>query len=93
MNRKALVDYTLSDGTFLPKGTLVSCNAVGVHHDDVNYTNGNEFDGFRFSKVRSEVEGESAKHQLVATGNDYITFGHGRHAWWVTFNCLALVCS
>ena len=81
MERKALVDYTLSDGTFLPKGTVVQCNAVAVHHEAANYSNPTEFDGFRFANIRAVVEGESAKNQLVATSTEYITFGHGRHAW------------
>lgn len=81
MDRKALVDYTLSDGTFLPKGSNVACNAVSVHREAANYSNPNEFDGFRFARVREEVAGESVKNQLVATSNEYLTFGHGRHAW------------
>lgn len=81
MDRKALVDYTLSDGTFLPKGTNIACNAVAVHREAANYERPDEFDGFRFATIRQEVEGESAKNQLVATSNDYIPFGHGRHAW------------
>lgn len=81
MERKVLADFTLSDGTFLPKGSHVVCNAVSVHREGANYSNPNEFDGFRFAKVRAEVEGESAKNQFVATSNEYLTFGHGRHAW------------
>lgn len=81
MGRKAVVDYTLSDGTFLPKGTLITCNAVAVHREASHYPNPDEFDGFRFANIRAEVEGESAKNQLVATSTEYLTFGHGRHAW------------
>lgn len=81
MRRKALVDYTLSDGTFLPKGTNIACNAMSVHHQAANYPNPDEFDGSRFARIREDVEDESAKNQLVATSNEYLTFGHGRHAW------------
>ena len=81
MERKAVADYTLSDGTFLPKGTVVTCNAIAIHREAAHYPNADEFDGFRFANIRAEVEGESAKNQLVATSTEYLPFGHGRHAW------------
>ncbi|KAI5118159.1 hypothetical protein M0805_005781 [Coniferiporia weirii] len=80
MTRKALVDYTLSDGTFLPAGTFVSCNALSLHYDDANYNNAHDFDGFRFANMREEREGEGTKHQMVSTSSEYLPFGHGRHA-------------
>lgn len=81
MSRKALVDYTLSDGTFLPAGTFVACNAISTHYDSANYEAPHEFRPFRFADVREESVEESTKHQMVATSNDYLSFGHGRHAW------------
>ncbi|KAI5118158.1 hypothetical protein M0805_005780 [Coniferiporia weirii] len=80
MQRKVLTDYTLSDGTFLPAGTLVSCNALAPHYDDANYSNARDFDGFRFANMRDEREGEGTKHQMVSTSSEYLPFGHGRHA-------------
>ncbi|KAI5119873.1 hypothetical protein M0805_008544 [Coniferiporia weirii] len=80
MSRKALVDYTLSDGTFLPAGTLLACNSLAAHYDDAHYANAHEFDGFRFAKMREEGEGEGTKHQMVSTSMEYLPFGHGRHA-------------
>ncbi|THH09628.1 hypothetical protein EW145_g1863 [Phellinidium pouzarii] len=80
MTRKALVDYTLSDGTFLPSGSMVAANAVGMHYDDSKYDNAREFDGFRFAKMCEEGEGEGTKHQMVSTSTEYLSFGHGRHA-------------
>jgi hypothetical protein len=35
MSRKVLKDFTLSDGTVLPAGCLVSIVAGGVHYDPV----------------------------------------------------------
>lgn len=37
LNRKVMSDFTLSDGTFLPKGTFISANVAGTHYDDAYY--------------------------------------------------------
>lgn len=75
-------DITLSDGTFLSKGTLVVAAAHSTHHDEANYPDAATYNPFRFAKMR-EDEGEGLKHQFVNTSLDYISFGHGRHAWYV----------
>ena len=80
--RKALKDITLVDGTFIPKGTMVCAASYPTHRDDAHYTAADEFDPFRFSRMR-EKEGEGMKHQFVNTSVDYMPFGHGKHAWWV----------
>ena len=74
-------DTTLSDGTSLPKGTLVAA-VHATHLNEANYANAGSFDPFRFAKMR-EREGEELKHQFVNTSLDYVPFGHGRHAWCV----------
>jgi len=51
--------------------------------DDEIYPNAENFDGFRFSKLR-EGEGDdvmAAGHQLVTTSAELLGFGLGRHAW------------
>lgn len=78
--RVAHKDITLSDGTFIPKGTLLSVPVYSMHHDDSLYEDAARFDAFRFSRMR-EQEGEGAKHQYVNTSIDYVSFGHGKHAW------------
>ena len=50
--------------------------------DETVYEDAEKFDGFRFSKMR-EREGENAKHYSVNTGMEFLTFGHGKHAWYV----------
>lgn len=45
------------------------------------YAHADQFDGYRFSEKR-EAEGEGTKHQMVALGHDFLTFGTGRHAWY-----------
>ncbi|EJD07780.1 cytochrome P450 [Fomitiporia mediterranea MF3/22] len=80
MTRKALADYKLSDGTFLPKGSFVTCNAYSVHRNDGVYADASEFRPFRFSDHREESAEEATHHQLVSTSNEFLPFGHGRHA-------------
>ncbi|KAJ3488343.1 hypothetical protein NLI96_g2934 [Meripilus lineatus] len=77
--RKAKQDLTLSNGTFIPEGTICVAEALSTHTDENNYTNPDVFDPFRFSDMREE-DGEGTKHQFVSTSTDYIPFGHGRHA-------------
>ncbi|TBU36871.1 cytochrome P450 [Dichomitus squalens] len=77
--RKALKDVRLSDGTVIPTGTMVNMNTHRLHLDDACYPNANEFDPFRFARIR-EVDGEGTKHQFVHTSNQYVAFGIGRHA-------------
>lgn len=86
--RKAMVDYTLSDGTFLPAGSIVSVNADKMHFNDAQYTNASEFDGFRFIKENEGGDNEitfdsksRTAHLMAATSADYLAFGHGRHTW------------
>ena len=53
-----------------------------MHHDGELYANPDVFNPWRFADLRTQ-EGEELKHQLVSTNSDYITFGHGKHAWYV----------
>lgn len=91
MSRLVLQDYTLSDGTFLPKGSYVACNATSVHRNDSNYSDANEFKAFRFSELREKSAEESVKNQMVSTSNEYLTFGHGMHAWYAYYRLVFLI--
>ncbi|KAJ5929280.1 cytochrome P450 [Penicillium verhagenii] len=54
IRRKAMRDYTFSDGsTFAPKGSTVCVSNYEVSHDPGNYPNPDIFDGFRFVRGRS----------------------------------------
>ncbi|KAM6491947.1 Cytochrome P450, partial [Amanita muscaria] len=83
MRRKALKDFTFSDGMAIPAGTSVSIPYVPVHTDPASSSLSERypknFDGFRFEKMRKQ-NGEDSKHQFVSLSVDYILFGHGRHA-------------
>ena len=84
--RKILQDVTLSDGTFLPNGTLVVGASWSTHHDDRYYSDPNAFNPFRWAELREE-DGEGLKHQFVRTSPEYIAFGHGSHAWYAFCHC------
>jgi cytochrome P450 len=80
--RLTLRPFTLSNGVTIPAGTLVSLPLRAVHADREIYPNAEEFDGFRFSKLR-EQEGDVTvtKHLAVSTSAEHLAFGIGRHAW------------
>ncbi|KAH9929775.1 cytochrome P450 [Fomitopsis serialis] len=77
--RRAIKDLTLSDGTCVPAGTILTAIVASTHHDENNYENADAFDPFRFSRLR-EQEDDTTKHQYVSTSGKDISFGHGRHA-------------
>ncbi|KAH9970801.1 cytochrome P450 [Russula compacta] len=81
INRLVLRPFTFSNGVTIPPGTLVSLPMRAVHTDGEIYPHPEEFDGFRFEKLR-EGEGDviSSKHQTVTTSPDLLAFGIGRHA-------------
>ncbi|KAK7678985.1 hypothetical protein QCA50_017928 [Cerrena zonata] len=77
MTRKALKDFTFSDGTFIPKGCFVSAAEAPTHFDEANYEYADVFNPWRFV---DEEDTESMKNQMVTTSTEYVTFGHGRFA-------------
>ncbi|KAI9569397.1 cytochrome P450 [Boletus coccyginus] len=79
LTRKALRDFTFSDGTFIPKGTSVAAATRSLHHDNNFYDNPEVFEPFRFACLREDDE-QDAKHQFASTSIEYLPFGHGRHA-------------
>jgi hypothetical protein len=84
MTRLALRPFTFSNGVTIPAGTIVSVPGSSTHTDERNYSNPDEFDGFRFAKLR-EIEGHTAatKYQSVSTSTEFLAFGVGRHKWYV----------
>ncbi len=80
--RKILQDIHLSDGTFIPAETIVIVPSTATQLDEANYPNAAAFDPWRFYDMREE-DGNSLKFQYTNTALDYISFGHGKHAWYV----------
>ncbi|KAH9036349.1 cytochrome P450 [Lactarius pseudohatsudake] len=78
--RIALRPFTFSNGVTVPAGTLVAVPSAAVHMDGEIYPNPEEFDGFRFAKLRERDGVAVAGHQATSTSAEYLTFGHGRHA-------------
>ena len=83
MRRLALRPFTFSNGVTVPAGTLVSVPASATHTDEEIYPNPDEFDGFRFAKLReSEGDKMTSKYQAVSTSSEHLTYGLGRHTWY-----------
>ncbi|GJJ07762.1 hypothetical protein Clacol_001967 [Clathrus columnatus] len=74
-----LKDFTFSDGTVIPKGSVVSAAVHPAHYNEENYPDSEKFDGFRYAKIRAQ-DGYNNTNQLVNTSLDYLSFGHGKHA-------------
>ncbi|KAI3621172.1 cytochrome p450 [Moniliophthora roreri] len=77
LNRMVLKDFTFSDGTTVPTGSMVGVPGYALHHDESYYPDPNQFIPSRFAKLQSHDE---SKHQLVSLSSDYTLFGVGRHA-------------
>ncbi len=83
MRRIALRPFTFSNGATVPADTYVAVPLAAIHTDEEIYPNPEEFDGFRFAKLR-ERDGDTvpvAGYQSTSTSWDYLEFGYGRHAW------------
>ncbi|KZL81200.1 cytochrome p450 monooxygenase [Colletotrichum incanum] len=78
MQRVATTDVTLSDGTFIPKGTCV-CVSSHAHWDPKVYPEPEHWDGYRFYRMREQT-GQENVSQLVSTSPEHLGFGHGKHA-------------
>ncbi|KAL4073607.1 cytochrome P450, partial [Scleroderma citrinum] len=74
MMRKALKDVSLSDGTSIPKGTLLVITYHTIHRNGAVYENPETFEPFRFAFIE-----DNAKQQLSASNNDWVGFGYGKH--------------
>ncbi|KAH9036363.1 cytochrome P450 [Lactarius pseudohatsudake] len=80
LGRIALRPFTLSNGVIVPAGTWVLAPSATIHMDGEIYPNPEEFDGFRFAKLRERDGVAVAGHQATSTSTEYLAFGHGRHA-------------
>ncbi|KAK7438229.1 hypothetical protein VKT23_018160 [Stygiomarasmius scandens] len=79
--RKAVKDYTFSDGTFVPAGTWVNAAIWTISRDETYFPGGTEFRPFRFAELRDRDDGkENTKHQFTNPEEGMSAFGVGRHA-------------
>ena len=79
LGRLTLRPFTFSNGVTVPAGTIIAVPTAAIHTDGDIYPNPEEFDGFRFAKLR-EHDGVSGL-QSTSTSAEYLIFGYGRHAW------------
>ena len=82
MLRIAVTDYTFSDGTTIPAGTVVAAPSLSIHRDSDNYEDPLKFDGFRFVRLkeRATLEGQpDKKFDMVSTSHTSLAFSHGGH--------------
>jgi cytochrome P450 len=82
MPRLTLRPFTFSNGMTIRAGTLVALPASAAHRDERIYPNPDEFDGFRFAKLRkSEGSNSTGRYQAISTSSEQLAFGLGRHTW------------
>ncbi|PPQ77969.1 hypothetical protein CVT26_005274 [Gymnopilus dilepis] len=79
MSRKAVKDFTFSNGITVPAGTYLGVSTYATHMDGKIYEDAHEFRGFRFAEMRDEGS-EALKHQFASLNPNYLAFGAGRHA-------------
>lgn len=78
MNRVAMGNTHLPDGTLIPRGTKLGVSSHALWDPEV-YSNPSRFDGYRFLRLRQQPGNENA-WQLTTTRPEHIAFGHGKHA-------------
>lgn len=80
----ALKDFTFSDGTVIPKGAVIGVASRCLHYDQEYYEDPHVFEPFRFADMPDEDD-TGVKRHFVSTASEYLSFGYGRHAWYVMF--------
>ncbi|KAH6974590.1 cytochrome P450 [Ilyonectria sp. MPI-CAGE-AT-0026] len=82
--RKVMVEgYKTPSGYSLPKGTIISFLGQAAQTDADSIEDPLKFDPFRFSRLRDEAANKNEPPppvSFVATGPEYLSFGHGKHA-------------
>ncbi|GKT42707.1 cytochrome P450 monooxygenase TRI1 [Colletotrichum spaethianum] len=78
MQRITVDDVTLSDGTFIPKGTSVYVSSYSLFDPNI-YKNPKKWDGYRFLRMREQPGMENIA-QLVSTSLKHLGFGYGKYS-------------
>lgn len=73
-------DFTFSNGLHIPTGTYIYTPNAPVLFDSDNYTDPEEFNGFRHYMTGKE-SAKSSNHSFVSTSMTNLQFGDGRHTW------------
>lgn len=75
----------LGDGMRVPCGVRIAAPSVAIHRDERFYEDPYEYDAFRFSRSKEQLEGEKAgldkrSQGMVTTSETFLAFGGGRQA-------------
>ena len=73
-----MADITLSDGTFIPRDTMLLVLSQQMR-DPALYGNPEEFRPDRFYTMR-KVSGKENHAQFVTTSPEHMGFSHGQHS-------------
>lgn len=80
-HREVVQGFTFSNGQYIPRGATIELPSRAVYHDPKNFPGEDEFDGFRFYKLRqSGAARDHARNQFVTSNEQNLMFGYGRHA-------------
>ena len=85
MSRVAVNDFAFSNGVVIPAGTTVTVPMYAIHHDKNIWPDPFTFDPYRSSRVR-ETDAGNVKQQLVTSSAEFLPWGYGRYAWYVSFD-------
>ena len=75
--RQLLKDWTFSNGVTVKKGSFVAASTFSTHWDDEIYPDARTFKPWRFYHEGDD----SGKDRFTSTGNEFMAFGAGKHAW------------
>ncbi|ORY00362.1 ent-kaurene oxidase [Clohesyomyces aquaticus] len=79
--RKVLKGITLSNGQYIPPGANIETPTIALNNDNRVFPDAEDFDGFRFYKLRKGGStADIARNQFVTTNETNLSFGYGRHA-------------
>ncbi|KAJ8132514.1 hypothetical protein O1611_g1109 [Lasiodiplodia mahajangana] len=79
MSRFMERSYDMSDGTHLPRGTMIAMPTRAIQNDPAITENPDVFDGLRYYQLRQEPN-MANRYQFVSTGETQLHFGYGRAA-------------
>ena len=78
MHRYAIDDVYLSDGTFIPKNSMLTVSQE-VLWDEKVYPDPHTWDAYRFYRLRNQCQ-TTRGAQFITTSPEHFVFGHGTHA-------------
>ncbi|KAL9084933.1 MAG: hypothetical protein Q9159_004977 [Coniocarpon cinnabarinum] len=79
VNRKMLKPHTLSTGEVLPKNAHISFAGVPMSMSDDYFESAEQFDGFRFERLRRNPETNHNGLQFTSSYAGSLHFGHGKY--------------